>query len=174
MLDLATILKRKVSQAESAENGNQMAGNGSQVPKPKSFRGHPANANLDYRYFSVPINTGGYLPIPPNTCLDYPSSPRFPLTSLKPPGFLLMPAHPSRSYHKFSAPNRHLGAYRSKISASRHQMVTVPGWWKVHRARICDSNPRHVSTNTSTYSYVLLLIYLRQLSYPTIQDLSFH
>ena len=32
--------------AESAENGNQMAGNGSQVPKPKSFRGHPANATF--------------------------------------------------------------------------------------------------------------------------------
>ena len=31
-------------QAESAENGNQMAGNGSQVRKPKSCRGLPANA----------------------------------------------------------------------------------------------------------------------------------
>ena len=31
-------------QAESAENGNQMVGNGSQVRKPKSCRGLPANA----------------------------------------------------------------------------------------------------------------------------------
>ena len=35
--------------AESAENGNQMAGNGSKVPKPKSFRGHPANATAGER-----------------------------------------------------------------------------------------------------------------------------
>jgi hypothetical protein len=73
------------------------------------------------------------------------------------PGFL-MPAQPSRSSRKFSAPNRHLGAYRRKLPASRYHIVTsarlVEGG-----ARSCDSNPCHVST-TSTYSCVLLLISL--------------